>query len=239
VNRKSKIITPIIFVGGLGTRLRPIIGDKPKALAQVNGRPFLSYILEQLEDMKFNYIILCTGYKAYLIKREFGSAYKGINIQYSEEPAPLGTGGALRKALSLVHTDFILAMNGDSYIDFDLNSYIDWHYTNKMEASLLLSEVQDTRRFGYVQINKNSKILEFIEKPKLQASGWINAGIYLFKKRLLEIIPSGIFFSLEKELFPKLAGKNIHGYRCNGKFIEIGTPQSYNSANKFFLKKNL
>ena len=159
-------LTAVILAGGLGTRLRPAVGDCPKVLAPVNNRPFLSYLLDQLSSNGFSHVILCTGYGTDNISAAFDSVYKGLTIEYSQETKPLGTGGALRNAIPHIKTDHILVMNGDSYINVDLKSYIDWHFRNCIEVSLLLTQVSDTSRYGRVEVDKNGLVKQFVEKMK-------------------------------------------------------------------------
>lgn len=227
-------IDVIILAGGQGTRLQKVVRDRPKVLAIVNGRPFLSYLLAQLLAFGFREVILCTGYKGEQIEKTFGGLYKELVIKYSRESKPLGTGGAIRNAFPLIASDTVLVMNGDSYIDVDLIDFLAWHFKNKFDASIVLSEVSDVSRYGSVKINKKQVITDFIEKSTEIKPGWVNAGIYLFSRELIdEAIQSNVFYSLEKELMPVLLKKiPIGGYRCKSKLIDIGTPESYKVANQ-------
>lgn len=226
--------TSLILAGGLGTRLQPVISNLPKVLSPVNGRPFLSYILDQLVDTGIQEVILCTGHLGDLIREAFGHTYKGLAIQYSHELASLGTGGALRHALALVQSEYVLAMNGDSYCDINLKSYIDWHFNKKYNASLVLTKVENTSRYGSIKFDKDGCVLSFEEKGVNVAPGWINGGIYMLKKSLMLSMPAGIKFSLEREFFPQLVEMGLYGFPFYGKFIDIGTPESYFLAEEFF-----
>ena len=228
-----KYVDALILCGGRGTRLRSVIADMPKVLALVNGRPFLSYLLDQLVNAGFRDVILCTGYKGEMVKEAFGSHYKGLIIHYSHEPEPLGTGGALRYALPMIEGSYILAMNGDSYIDADIYSFIEWYLKSGYEASILLTKIEDTSRYGRVEIDEDGKIVCFDEKQEESGSGWINAGIYLLKTSLLNLIPSGRFFSLEQQFFPNLVDKSLYAYPCQDELLDIGTPESYARAGNF------
>lgn len=227
-------VTPIILAGGLGTRLRQVVSGLPKVLAPVNGRPFISFLLDQLLSFGFCDVILCTGYKADSIFESIGEKYEGLSIRYSKETEPLGTGGAIRQALALVQSGTVLVMNGDSFVEADLGAYLAWYLENKHEASLLLTYMRDTRRYGLVNVDKNSLVTRFEEKGQGIGPGWINVGVYLLKKSVLECIPSGKFFSLEREFFPDQVNKGLHAYQCQGKFIDIGMPESYAEAEAFF-----
>ena len=227
-------LTPVILAGGLGTRLRSVVGDCPKILALVNNRPFLSYLLDQLLCNDFSHVILCTGHGAGQVSAAFGNVYKGLTIEYSLEAKPLGTGGAIRNAIPHIKTDHILVMNGDSYINADLKIYIKWHFQNQIDVSLLLTKVSDVSRYGRVDVDKNGLVKQFVEKNEATTLGWINAGIYISKKRLISQIPAGESFSLEYDFFPNFVGKGLHGFKCNDSFIDIGTPESYDKADQFF-----
>lgn len=227
-------VTALILAGGLGTRLKFALPDRSKVIAPVAGRPFLSYLLYQLISTGFRHVILCTGYKGEQIKDTFGSTYDGLGIQYSQEPEPLGTGGALRFGLPLVNTGSVLVTNGDSYVNCNLSNYLSWYFKNGFQASLLLTYMPDTRRYGRVEISEDGRILKFDEKGAGHGPGWINAGVYILNRGFLESIPSGKPFSLERDFFPSLIDKGLYGFRCEGAFIDIGTPESYALAEEFF-----
>ena len=229
---KLSDITTVILAGGLGTRLRPVFSDRPKVLAEVLGRPFLTYLLDQIFFAGARKVILCTGYMGDKVQEVYGDTYKSLHLLYSQEDEPLGTGGALRLALPLIESNHVLVMNGDSYIRTDLSCYVDWFFQIDRKASLLLVKVLDTSRYGMVKVKKDESILVFEEKGMAKGSGWINAGAYLVKTSLLKSIPSGKAFSLEREFFPSLVGNGLFGYKCKGSFIDIGTPESFNKAEK-------
>lgn len=227
-------INVIILAGGMGTRLKPVISDSQKVLATVWGRSFLSFLLDQLIQAGFSRVILSTGYEAEQVEAEFGQTYKSLFVVYSKEVSPLGTGGAVRHALPLIESDTILVMNGDSFIDADLNAYIDWFSEKGKQAAILLTRANDTDRYGRITVQEDGCILSFEEKVAKRGSGWINAGVYLLRKSLLESIPFGRASSLEMDLFPHLVDKGLYGYKSDSKFIDIGTPDSYAMAEDFF-----
>jgi NDP-sugar pyrophosphorylase family protein len=230
-------ITVVILAGGLGTRLRSIVSDRPKVLADVHSRPFLTFLLDELVNASAQDVVLCTGYMADEVYKKFGKEYKSLRLLYSKEHKPLGTGGALRLALSMFKSDFVLVMNGDSFIRVNLTTYLNWFFDKKRQAAILLTKVSDTARYGSVNIDHEEKITAFNEKETSLGAGLINAGIYLMKKSLIASIPTGRFYSLESELFPNLVGKKLFGFCCNGPFVDIGIPESYTRA-KHILKMN-
>jgi D-glycero-alpha-D-manno-heptose 1-phosphate guanylyltransferase len=229
-------INVVILAGGLGTRLQSKILGKQKVLADVKKRPFLEYILEQLYRARFKKIVLCTGFLGEQVEKTFGKEYKKVKLLYSNEHVSLGTAGALRNALPLLKSDLILVMNGDSFCQIDFESFLQFHLNKKSEVSLVLSKVLNSDRFGRVELGKNYDIIQFKEK-KDSKEGYINAGIYLLNKNLIKDIPLDKNISLEKEVFPNWIGKGFYGYKGSKKFIDIGTPESYSKAEKFFKNK--
>lgn len=227
-------VTVAILAGGLGTRLRPAVADRPKVLARVLDRPFLARLLDQVADAGFERVVLCTGYRAEQIEAEFGASYRGVSLSYSPETEPLGTGGALRLALPLLQTGTVLVMNGDSYCDADLNGFLDQHQAAGARGSILLVRVQDAGRYGQVELSPAAKIVSFREKQPNAPAGWVNAGLYLLNRDLVAAIPAGRPVSLERECFPSWLGLPLQGVATGGCFLDIGTPESYRAAEEFF-----
>jgi len=229
-------IDVLILAGGLGTRLKPVIFDRPKVLAPVAGRPFLSILLDQMSRAGFNRVILCTGYMSGQVEAEFGTEYNGLSLIYSREDIPLGTGGALCHALPLISSETVMVMNGDSFVDIDLNLFLQWFIGKGCDAALVLTKMNDASRYGLVDVDTNGLITAFQEKNTKGGPGWINAGVYLLKKTVIETIPQGRPFSIERKFFPSLAGRDLYGYCSKGAFIDIGLPESYVSAEGFFIE---
>ncbi len=226
-------IPALILVGGLGTRLRPVLCDRPKALAPVAGRPFLGFLLDQLQAGGIRRAVLCTGYRAHQVEATFGRRYGDLALTYSREETPLGTGGALRLALSQVDADLTLVLNGDSYVDCPLAEFHDWHHDRGFAGSLLLTWVEDAARFGTVETDESGRITAFREKQGLARPGWINAGVYLLARRLLEEVPEGRPVSLEREMFPAWLAGGLGGYARRAAFLDVGTPESLAQAESF------
>ena len=176
----------MILAGGFGTRLRSVVADKPKVLADVGGRPFIEDPLDQLAQGGVRSVVLCTGYMGDQIRNRLGRAYKKMTLHYSREPHPLGTGGALRLASSMLESETVLVLNGDSYCGAPLDEFWVWHSEQRSHATILLTKTDDTRRFGRVQTDDAGRILQFLEKADTQGPGWINAGIYLVRRQMIE-----------------------------------------------------
>jgi NDP-sugar pyrophosphorylase family protein len=227
-------IPAVILVGGLGTRLRSLLPDQQKVVAPVAGRPFVFRLLDQLAGAGLQRVILCTGYKAEQVSELIGASYRGLNIAYSPEPAPLGTAGALRQALSVINSDTVLVMNGDSYCEVNLSALWESHRRSAANGTLVVTEVPETRDGGRVTFDDAGAITSFVEKGTCHAAGWMSAGIYLLQRAVLEGIPSGRAVSIEKEIFPAWIGRGLHAFRTTGKFLDIGTPESYAVAQQVF-----
>lgn len=224
----------MILVGGLGTRLRSVVSDAPKVLAGVSGRPFITYLFDQITAVGIKRVILCTGYMGDMVRDELGETYQSLKLDYSQETSPSGTAGALRLALPLLRSEVTLVMNGDSIYLADLEGFWQWHRNRRAKASLCLAHVRDTSRYGQVRINSDGEVVRFDEKGASEGPGWINAGIYLMGRAFLQSIPPHQPVSLEKEVFPDWIGRGLYGYEDSGPFLDIGTPESYAQAEKFF-----
>jgi len=230
----SEEINVAILAGGLGTRLKLKLRRKPKVLAKIGEYPFLEYLLSQLNRANFKKVVLCTGYLGDQIKKRFGESYKGLKILYSQEQKLLGTAGAIRNALPLFNSDAILLMNGDSYCSIDFKKFIEFHFIKKSNVSMAITFVSNVSQHGQLRISKDASIISFQEKIKKNRKGLVNAGIYLINKSFIEEIPENRNISIEKEVFPNWIGRGFYGYETTDKFIDIGTPESYTQAAKFF-----
>ncbi len=230
----------VVLAGGKGTRLRAVVSDRPKPMALVGGKPFLEWLIRDLRKQGVERLILSTGYMGETIESYFGSGQAfGLEIVYSREETPLGTGGAIKLALSKLQGRRFFVLNGDSFCDFSLSAMLDVHLENAAAATLWLVSVEDSQRFGAVSINTDREITEFREKSAAGESGLINAGIYLLERHIIDPMPAGSAFSLERDLFPGLIGKGILGVVGPGPFIDIGTPESYGLADQFINRRGV
>jgi D-glycero-alpha-D-manno-heptose 1-phosphate guanylyltransferase len=218
----------------MGTRLRSVVNDRSKVMAVIGGRPFLTYLFEQLLSVGISRVVLCTGYRGQQVHDCLGESYKSLPIIYSEESTPLGTAGALRLALPTLQSDPVLVMNGDSYCAGSLEKLWDSHYCLQAAATLMLAFASDIRRYGRVQLGEGHEVTGFGEKGATAGPGWINAGIYLIHRSLIDEIPMDREVSLEREVFPYWVGRGFYGFETDAKFLDIGTPDSYASAAAFF-----
>lgn len=222
----------LILAGGQGTRLQSV-WNGPKVLAPVAGRPFLSYLLDQLVDASFDCAIICTGYCAGQIAATFGDVYRSLLLVYSPETEPLGTAGSIRQAAEMVASGDLLVLNGDSWCDMRLNDFQAWHHARERAGSLVLTTVPDVGRYGGVTTDAEDVVTRFQEKGAA-GPGWINAGVYYLSRALIASIPRDVPVSLERDVFPQWIGRGLYGFCGGGKFLDIGTSESYAAAEQFF-----
>lgn len=234
IEEKLSNIDVVILCGGRGSRLQPVVSDRPKAMAVLRGRPFLEWQLLSLREAGFMNIVLCTGYMAESIREYFGEGQRlGLHLRYSDEQEPLGTGGALRHAWPFIKTDPILVLNGDSWCAVNMAQLIRFHKTNTACGTLALTVVPNSQRFGQVAVGKHEEIVGFLEKSCLPSTGWINAGMYVLSRALIESIPQDACISLEHDIFPQWVNR-LYGYSGEFPFFDIGTPVSYVEAEEQF-----
>lgn len=227
-------VTAAILAGGLGTRLRAVIAHQPKVLAEVHGRPFVTYLLDQIAAAGIRRVVLCTGYRGEQVRAMLGDSCGSLRLVYSQEVSPLGTAGALRLALPLFESNAVLVMNGDSLCEVNFHELWAEHRARGAKATLVLVQMPDTARYGRVHVEANDRIVRFEEKREQGGPGWINAGMYLFSRPLLDTIPAKRAVSLEREVFPSWIGRGMYGFPSHGRFLDIGTPESYAAAEQFF-----
>jgi len=228
----------VILCGGKGERLKAVVGDVPKVMAEVNGRPFLDFVIEYLKSQNITRIILCTGYKAELIEKYYRAHDFGLTIDFSTEKKPLGTGGAVKNAHDIITSDPFFALNGDSFLSADLQAFLDFHKDKESLASMLVAKVNEAQDFGNLKLDDNDRIVDFQEKIDDSDHFLVNAGIYCFNRSIFSRMPKVETFSLEKDFFPQLAGDLFFGYCIDQEFVDIGTPERYNLAQQKLKKRN-
>jgi D-glycero-alpha-D-manno-heptose 1-phosphate guanylyltransferase len=231
-------IPVLILAGGLGTRLRSVFDSGPKSMAPVGGRPFLEYLLLQVSRAGFQKLLLCVGYGRQQIEEWAGNGTRwGLRINYSIEPEPRGTAGAVRLAAKLIDSEAFLVLNGDSFLAVDLAELLQTHLQSDAWATIALAKVQDSSRYGTVVLTSTGQIEAFLEKEAstlAQSAGecLVNGGIYAFNKSVLDLVPDLRAVSLEREIFPQLLPKGVKGFVSDGYFIDIGLPQDLQRAQR-------
>jgi D-glycero-alpha-D-manno-heptose 1-phosphate guanylyltransferase len=225
----------LVLVGGLGTRLRPMYADGPKALAPVQGKPFLAYLLKMLADSGLSRVVLCVGHRAGQIEQWLADQSFGLNICCSHEDQPLGTAGALGLAYSrYARGECVFAMNGDSILQLSLAGMWQQHIEREAEATIALAHVPDTSRYGSVEVDDEGRVTSFLEKRAEQGRGFINGGVYLFEPSVMERVVEQRCVSLEREVLPALISHGLLGFKSDGYFIDIGIPQDLARAQAEF-----
>lgn len=218
----------VVLAGGFGTRLAHIVSDVPKPMAPVCGRPFLRYLLDDLQKKGAERVVLAVGYKKECIRDFFGAAYRGMELVYSEENAPLGTGGAVKRALSLCQDDWVAVVNGDTYFDVDFAAL----EAAKSAGSLVLAakRLYDFDRYGALEL-EYGQVTAFHEKAPCK-EGLINGGVYLMERIALDGLPDGRF-SFETAVLEPLAKRGaVLAVESAGYFIDIGVPEDYAAAQE-------
>ena len=199
-------------------------------MALISGKPFLQLLLGRLKSQGVDDVILGTGYMAEQIEKyfEWGDHF-GVRVRYSREDEPLGTGGALKLAESLI-SDPVLVLNGDSYVEWELVPILELFTAKNADVVVMLQAVADVTRYGSVAVDHDGRITQFVEKGASAGPGLINAGVYLLRKQIVCDLPAGTAISLEREVFPSLLDRGVYGLVCTGLFIDIGIPDDFKRA---------
>jgi mannose-1-phosphate guanylyltransferase len=226
----------VLLVGGQGTRLRPLTLTTPKPMLPVANHPCTAHQISKLMSVGVTRVILSTSYKAEVFEDYFGHGEDlGIEIEYVTEDSPLGTGGAIRNVADALRSrpdEPIIILNGDILTDHNLQKQIDFHRNNSADVTLHLRTVEDPRAFGLVVTDEQHRVSAFIEKPSSDAeivTDQINAGCYIFNRKVIDEIPAGRVVSVERETFPGLLQekRRVFGYVENNYWLDLGTPLAF------------
>jgi len=247
----------VVLAGGFGTRLRPLSCTRPKLLFPIGNKPLLEWTIERLTESGTQEVILAVNYMTEAFVRHCRKLRQKTKITFSKDipaskkrvlfPRPLGTGGPIKNAERLIgHKEPFLVLNGDILTNIDYAELLKGHRANKeATATIALYRVGDPSRYGVAELAKKNRVMRFVEKPPPEKvlSNLINAGIYVLEPEIFDYIPSGRTFSIEREVFPKLADEGkLYGYNFEGLWIDIGEPEDYLMANRLWLdveiKKN-
>lgn len=211
----------LLLAGGLGTRLRSVVNDRPKILADVMGRPFITYLLDNLVKSGFDSVTLLTGYMSDVVEERLGWSYEGLRLGYSVETSPLGTGGAIKAAARVIPCQYFLVLNGDTYFDVDFASLID---LATPDHDLIVSRsVDNVGRYGAIRCDSSGLVQDLSEKTQ-DGPGLINGGIYVLSRDSIASFP-GEKFSIETDYFPKrVAARRVYCSSSTAQFIDIGIP---------------
>lgn len=227
------ITQAIVLAGGLGTRLQHVIADIPKPMAEVAGKPFLTYIFDYLQSQGITKVVLAVGHRREVIINYYGDAYLNMQLMYSIEEEPLGTGGAILQAVTLLDNSPVFIINGDTFFNVDLQALYQFHLQHNALLTLSLKRMYQFDRYGTMEITDSGRITAFREKQFLE-QGLINGGVYCMEKDVFAG-NTQIKFSFETEILEKEAASgNIYGMEFQGYFIDIGIPQDYAKAQQDF-----
>ena len=225
-----KDVDAVVLVGGKGTRLRPLTLSAPKPMLPTAGMPFLTHLLSRIAAAGIEHVVLGTSYKASTFEAEFGDGSKlGLQIDYVVEDTPLGTGGGIANVIPKLRNDTVMVLNGDVLSGADLGAMLDAHAERDADVSLHLVRVSDPRAFGSVPTDADGNVLAFLEKTEDPPTDQINAGTYIFKRSVIDLIPRGREVSVEREVFPGLLadGAKVCGYIDTSYWRDMGTPEDF------------
>jgi len=229
-NGPHPVTEAVILAGGLGTRLRSVLPDLPKAMAPVAGKPFLGWIMGWLKDRGIKRVVLSLGYRHEVITAYIKEAFPEIDTIPCIEEEPLGTGGGIRRALEQAKTAHPLVLNGDTLFDVDMDALAELHHAKNAHCTLALKPLRDFDRYGVVTTAQDGRVTGFQEKRHYD-DGLINGGVYLIDRArfLAEALPQK--FSFEKDYLESYtATRLIYGLPQDRYFIDIGIPEDYERA---------
>jgi mannose-1-phosphate guanylyltransferase len=222
-------VQALILAGGEGTRLRPLTSTVPKPVVPLVDRPFIAFMLAWLREHGVDDVVMSCGHLASGVRNVLGdgSAF-GMRLRYVEEPRPLGTGGAVKYAESLLDERFLM-LNGDVLTDIDLTAQLAQHERTGAIGTLGLVPVEDPSAYGLVRTAADGEVQAFVEKPSSDQidTNRINAGAYVLERRALDGLTPGEPASIERDVFPELVGHGLYGYSAEGYWLDIGTPERY------------
>jgi NDP-sugar pyrophosphorylase family protein len=220
----------LILCGGLGTRLREVVADRPKGLAEIRGRPFLDLLIGRLQRQGLRRFILCTGYRGEQIAARYAQR-ADAQFVVSLEERPLGTAGAVRLAAVHLRSDPFFVLNGDSYCEVDYGALRRFHEGRRATLSIVVAPPGERADVGTLELAADDRIVSFSEKSGARAA--INGGVYLMHRALIDKLPAGTPLSLERDVFPEeVRHGGCYGFTVPGPVVDIGTPERYRAAQE-------
>ncbi|MCW3466804.1 nucleotidyltransferase family protein [Chitinophaga nivalis] len=223
----------IVLAGGLGTRLRSVVADKPKCMAPVGDQPFLYYLLQYLHRQGITHAVLSLGYKSEQVISWCEQTPLPLRVSFTVEREPLGTGGGILHALPAISGEAVFIVNGDTYFDVDLAAFRQFHQQQHSQLSLALKPMQQFDRYGSITLDGQQRITAFHEKRFCEA-GLINGGIYLTSPAYLKSLSLPEKFSFEQSVLePQVTAGNLYGFVSDTYFIDIGIPEDYAAAQQY------
>ena len=223
-------IDAVVLVGGKGTRLRPLTLSAPKPMLPTAGVPYLSHLFSRIREAGIRHVVLGTSYRAEVFEEYFGDGDElGLEIEYVVEAEPLDTAGAIRNVYDRLRAEHVIVFNGDIISGADLGEQLRVHRESEADVTLHLQRVPDPSRFGSVPTDENGRVQAFLEKTQDPPTDQINAGCYVFRRSVIERIPTGRRVSVERETFPGLLaeGAHIQGFVDASYWLDVGTPEAF------------
>jgi len=227
----NKNIDVLILAGGKGERLKSVVSDKPKVLAEISGQTFIDLILKNLFSNGFEKVIISVGYLKGKIIQHIKDNYPKSDIQFSEEDTPLGTGGAIKHALKLIKTDPFLVLNGDSTVPINFDDFLSFHYESNSAVSMAVAKPREEKDYGALGLDSSNRVINYNEKA-VGGGEFSNAGVYLINQKAAAHFPEENAFSIEEDFFPKILNHGFYGFVCEGDLIDIGTPERLQKARE-------
>ena len=223
-------VDAVILVGGMGTRLRPLTLSAPKPMLPTAGVPFLTHLISRIQAAGINHVVLGTSYRPEVFEKHFGDGSDlGVELEYVVESEALGTGGGIRNVAGVLRADTVLVFNGDNLIGVDLNAFLATHDRSGADVTLCLHRVPDPRAYGCVPTDADGRVTAFLEKDPNAVTDQINAGLYAFRRPVIDTIPTGRPVSVERETFPGLlaSGALVASHLNDGYWRDFGTPADF------------
>jgi len=223
-------VEAVVLVGGKGTRLRPLTLSAPKPMLPTAGVPFLTHLLSRIKAVGITHVVLGTSYKAEVFQEYFGDGSRlGLELEYVVEEVPLDTAGAIRNVAHKLRERDVMVFNGDILSGVDLRAIVETHREAAADVTLHLVKVDDPRAFGCVPTDSDGRVTAFLEKTENPPTDQINAGCYVFRREVVDAIPTGRPVSVERETFPGLltSGARLQGHVDTSYWLDLGTPAAF------------
>lgn len=214
----------LVLCGGQGTRLRSVLSDRPKSMAMIGARPFVEFVIAPFVHQGVGRVILCTGHLGNQFEEWYADHPCPFEMIFSRETTPLGTAGAIRHASRVITSDTVIVANGDSVCDVDLRKLLARHAETKARATLTLIEADHRSDAGIVSMDDRHRVTAFSEKGARRSGSFHNAGVYVFDRSVIELVPASGPCSLETDWLPTLIPLGVSGFVCQGPLYDIGTP---------------
>lgn len=221
----------VIMAGGGGTRLRPLTCKTPKPMTEIATLPTICHIIRLLKRHGVSEAAVTTCYLADKTQA-VGSEYDGVKLKYFRENSPLGTAGSVKNAARGYNDDFIV-ISGDCICDFDLTKAVEFHKAKRAACTVVLAERADPTEYGTVICDGDGKIRRFIEKPAWSQvfTDNVNTGIYVINPEALRLIADGVFTDFARDVFPRLLGGRLYGFKSDGYWCDVGRIGDYYRCN--------